>query len=60
MAELESWGPCGTCRAQTANTLCEGCGRAVCGSKRCAKKHEACASPEDVVELAELEALLRR
>jgi len=44
--------PCGTCGAKP-DAMCEGCGRTVCKRKRCTKQHEACATPDWLVELEE-------
>lgn len=52
MDELDEWGPCGTC-GKKSDARCEGCGRAVCKAKGCTKKHEACATPDWLVELEE-------
>jgi hypothetical protein len=47
------WPPCATC-GRKADALCEGCSRTVCKLKRCTKAHEACATPDDLVELEEM------
>jgi hypothetical protein len=52
VGELYDWPPCATCRKKS-DARCEGCGRTVCKAKRCTQQHEACATPDDLVELEE-------